>query len=110
MVHRALHIEDIVRRIVDELVVSDNNADGSIRRRTLVHLARTCKLLSPFALEIMWRNLPSLLPVLALLGPWQLELAARPEEWRLRPTVGTRQRLHDLEGLAVSARKGSVPL
>ena len=103
MVHRALHVEDIIRDILEELAISENVADSTVRRRTLAHLARTCKTLSPFATEVLWRNLPSLLPVLALLGPWRLELAARPEEWRLRPTVGTRKGPYDFDCLTVSA-------
>ena len=68
--HRALYINDIVRTVFKEILDAESEEDLKREARwTLVQLSRTCKAFSPHALELLWRDLPSLAPLLSLLAP-----------------------------------------
>ena len=68
--HRALYINDIVRTVFEEILDAESEEDLKREARwTLVQLSRTCKAFSPHALELLWRDLPSLAPLLSLLAP-----------------------------------------
>ncbi|KAF9465369.1 hypothetical protein BDZ94DRAFT_1320423 [Collybia nuda] len=76
--HRCLLIPEIVRLICSEV---DRSFVGAERRRTVKALAQTCRLFQEPALDILWRKLDSLTPLIKCIpsGLWGLEREALDE-------------------------------
>ena len=79
-VSRALHTYDIVHEILDALCDRDLN-DISDKRRALGRLAQTSQMIATLVLPRLWRDLPSLNPLLHLLAPLR-RVRTRIEERR----------------------------
>ncbi|KAH9948842.1 hypothetical protein B0H21DRAFT_787475 [Amylocystis lapponica] len=71
--HRALDIPEIIYEIIQHLQpqTSCNYCYESPQLRDLAKVARVCKALSEPTLDILWRELDNMLPLLRLLSPLQ---------------------------------------
>ncbi|KZT67150.1 hypothetical protein DAEQUDRAFT_405377 [Daedalea quercina L-15889] len=71
MAHRVLHRgNDVIQVIFENLSTEPMSPVDrwSEERSSLARLAYTCKAFSPCALKILWRSLPSMMPLLSLLA------------------------------------------
>ncbi|TFK32394.1 hypothetical protein BDQ12DRAFT_502547 [Crucibulum laeve] len=73
--HSCLMTEDILVTILQW--VHDDSNDG---KRTLAILARTCKTFKEIALDILWREIPNLAPLVRTLpvDTWEIKFAGGP--------------------------------
>lgn len=63
---------DAAKRLLDTIIESPNG------RRTMSRLARTCKAMCEPALDVLWRELDSLLPLISLFPNNIMKRARRP--------------------------------
>ena len=63
---------DVTQKLLDAII----DAPGG--RRSISRLARTCKAFCEPALNVLWRELDSLIPILALFPPHLLKRVRRP--------------------------------
>ena len=103
--HHFLRVPEILSRIFLEVFDPDDArrsypfGSGS---RTLVNLALTCKMFSEPALNILWRFLPNLVPLIRSLPPDALHVGVRLNEpvW-VRFLIDFAYIVYGLKGLAI---------
>jgi hypothetical protein len=72
--HHALDVPELRYQILTELSVelesirSSDPHDGHMKRRTLLSLATSCKLLSSTALNVLWLSMGTIDPLLSIIG------------------------------------------
>jgi hypothetical protein len=72
MAHPILRDPEATRKLLEAIV------DSPSGRRSLSRLARTCRAFSEPALDILWRELDSLLPIIGLFPAHVLKKARKP--------------------------------
>lgn len=84
--HRVLQVLEIQRIIFASIGLSNWDPEYP---RTLARLARTCKAFHEVALAELWSKVPSLVPLVQVLGDSVVERASKGETDSSRPDEGS---------------------
>ncbi|KAJ7171534.1 hypothetical protein C8R46DRAFT_1349476 [Mycena filopes] len=93
--HRCLRIPEILQSTFENLVVdgyrSYSTSAAPPDGQALSRLAQTCTGFSDLALDILWKEQASLVPLLKMFPPhlWKLSLSTYREEFEFRSTITT---------------------